>query len=646
MTHSFLRRVWGDQKGYVFTPYKDERWNEPSAISWPTEKEIPNHPARVDSYYCPNVFQEPRRVKGNIGKLRWLYADLDSVDPRSLDLRPTIAIQTSPGRYQGLWELKRLVGSKRFEDLNRRLTYATGSDKGGWHLTKVLRIPDTFNYKYPTRKPVRILWDNEQTFTLSEIEEFVKAVESHDLDPIVSNLVLPAESVQSITRRIKDRMGTRGLTLLTATDTGLARDSEEGRSGILWEIECRLLEAGLEPEEVFVVVRETVWNKFRGRRNADDHLWREVQKAHLHTGTERDEDTSTGLVRLRPRLISYADLLGSKIPEPAWLVDDWWTLGSHGIIAGLPKSYKSLISLDLAISVSSESPFLGQFEVNPKGVGPVIVVQQENSMSLLRDRLWKITSQRGLFSGKVLKGDKNELVVEFPPSIPLLFYNDFGFDMSMPQDRESIEELIRKEGAKLIVFDPLYLMIGGADENNAKEMRPILSWLLRIRNLYNCAVVVVHHWGKGGSDRKGRGAGGIKLLGSTTIYGWLEAALYIEAKNSESGIQIVVEREFRERLSPPPTGFILRMGDIGQPGYEWQASGVVGTDNKLLAILGEAGSDGLGYRNLQSSMGSGQKKIRADLAPLLNDGKIVVRSIGKAKRFYLAERAPDSEQEG
>ena len=644
MSNTFLRRVWGTQKGYVFTPYKTDQWNEPDAIIWPTEEKIQYHKG-ADTYYCPNVFRKPRRVKDNVGNLKWLYSDLDSVDPLTLDLQPSIAIQTSPGRYQGLWELKRSIGPKKFEDLNRRLTYATGSDKGGWHLTKVLRVPGTFNYKYPTPKKVRLLWDNEQTFTVAEIEEFVKGVESHDLDPLVSNLVLPVETSVSIVRRIKEKMGTRGLVLLTATDTSLARDTEEGRSGILWELECRLLEAGLEPEEVFVVIRETVWNKFRGRRNADDHLWREVRKAHLHTGTQRDQDPTTGLVRLRPRVISYADLLGSKISEPAWLIDDWWTLGSHGIIAGLPKSYKSLVSLDMAISIASESPFLGQFDVNPKGVGPVIIVQQENSMSLFRDRLWKMTTQRGLHSGKITKGKGDELVVEFPPSIPLMFYNDFVFDMRMPHDRDSIEELIIKEGAKLIVFDPLYLMIGGADENSAKEMRPILSWLLRIRNLYNCAVVVVHHWGKGSSDRKGRGAGGIKLLGSTTIYGWLEAALYLEAKVSDSGIQIVVEREFRERLSPPPTGFILKMGDIGQSGYEWQSSGVVGTDNKILAIMGEAGSDGLKYQNLQTSMGVGQKKIRSILAPLLNDGSIAVRTIGKQKRFYLAERAPDTEEE-
>ena len=537
--------------------------------------------------------------------------------------------------------MKKGLTPSTHRDLNRRLSYATGADKGGWHLTNVLRVPGTYNYKYPTRKKVEELWDNEITYTVGDIKEFVKGVEVHQIEPSVSGLVVPAETAESITRRVWDGLDARTRQLL----------SEQGeqpvgeRSDRLWELECRLLEKGLDPEEVFVLVRESVWNKFLDRRNADDYLWREVRKAHLHVGTQRTEETEAGLVRLRPRIISYADLLGSKISEPAWLVDDWWTMGSHGIIAGLPKSYKSLISMDLAVSIASESQFLGHFPVNPKGVGPAIIVQQENSLALLRDRLWKITTNRGLHRGEV-KAGKNEIVVEFPPSIPLFFYNDFGFNMSMPEDREMIEELIQKEGAKVIVFDPLYLMIGGADENNAREMRPILSWLLQIRNRYNCAVVVVHHWGKGHVDKKGRGVGGLKLLGSTTIYGWLEAALYLEAKATSSGFEVVVEREFRERLSPPPTGFLLQMGDIGDSSYEWSPSGAVGSHNRIIAMLEEVGTEGIGYRHLQTAMNVGQKKIRAELAPLLTDGSIVVQTVGKQKRFYLAERAPESEQEG
>ncbi len=107
-----------------------------------------------------------------------------------------------------------------------------------------------------------------------------------------------------------------------------------------------------------------------------------------------------------------------------------------------------------------------------------------------------------------------------------------------------------------------------------------------------------------------------------------------------------MEREFRERLSPPPTGFLLQMGDIGDSAYEWSPSGAVGSHNRIIAMLEEVGTEGMGYRHLQTAMDVGQKKIRAELAPLLTDGSIVVQTVGKQKRFYLAERAPDTDQEG
>jgi len=537
-----------------------------------------------------------------------------------------------------MWELRRSLSPEKFKDLNRRITYATGADRGGWHLTKVLRLPGTFNFKYERPQKVRLLWDNGKQYNLKEIQDFVAGVESHEIDPDVKGLIIPAESRESILRGIWSRLDHRTRTLLSAEDTRLAADSPEGRSGVLWELECRLLESGLDPNEVFVVVRSTPWNKFTERGRADDYLWREIRKAHLHVGqrlAEQQGDETSGLLRLRPRLISYTDILTSGISEPGWLVEDWWTLGSHGIIAGLPKSYKSLISMDLAISTASESPFLGHFEVNPKAVGPVLIVQRENSMSLIKDRLWKITKSRGLHHGSVTTG-KTEVVVEFPPALPIYFYTDFGFDMSNPDDREAIEEVIRQEGIVMVQFDPLYLMIGGADENNAKEMRPILSWLLRIRNLYNCAVLVIHHWGKGNIDRKGRGVGGIKLLGSTTIYGWLEAALYLEAKPKEDKtIEVVVEREFRERLSPPPVSFDLTMGDIGSAEYYWTSAKPAGSHNRLIYVLTES-SGPLNYRRLQTGTGWSMKKLRSELAPLIEDGTIIIEQEGKRKLFHLA----------
>jgi len=641
----FLDTVWGEEDGYVFLPYKSSRWVESKAFHWPGDRDkveahIARHQDKNDLYYCPNLFSKPQRHKEHVKNPKWLYADLDSVDPRKIELRPTIAIQSSPGRHQALWRLARPLDPLKHETYNRRLTYATRADKGGWDLTQVLRIPGSRNHKYPGKVKVRLRWGDGDKFTLTKVKGYLDGVEVNLSDiqlPETADLLLPAESAKTIRERVFRSLDQRGRVLLKSTEaTG-------DRSASLWELECRLLEAGLAPEEVFVVVKSTVWNKYDSRRDADIQLWREVQKAHLHVGSAIQTRVANGITRARPRLLSYAELLGSNIREPEWAIEDWWTLGSHGVVAGLPKSYKSLVMFDMAVSLASETPFLGEYQVNPRAMGPVLLVQQENSLPIVRDRLLKISHSRGLQVGETAIENQDTIVFQSPPAIPLLFYNDFGFDMTMPDDQEAIEVVIRQEGVKTVIFDPLYLMIGGADENSAKEMRPILQWLLRIRNLYNCAVVVIHHWGKGTPGRGGRGVGGTRLLGSTTIYGWLEAALYLEANRSEHGVQVVVEREFRERPSPPPIAFDLTIGDIGATEYEWKRTGAVGTTNRLITVIQDAGPGGATLAWIRTEMDWGQKKTRAELDELIEQGLAEERVDGRSKRIYLTGAAiPDA----
>lgn len=646
--------IWSDREGFVFLPFKRKRWVEADAFSWPSdeakiEQHLNDH-SDADLYYTPNLFTQPYRHREHCQNPNWLYADLDTVNPSRVNLRPHVAVQSSPGRFQALWRLARPIGLENHEQYNQRLTYALGADKGGWDLTQVLRIPSTRNYKYPHNVSVRLAWSEPGTITLAKAKRFLDGVEKNleTLSPIVPpDLRLPSESSGDIRLRITKKLDQRLKYLLGAnqvTDVG-----QEGRSGRLWELECRLLELGLTPEEVFVVVKDTVWNKYVDRRDSDLVLWREVQKAHLHVGTiivQELESVNHRFSRPRPRVLSYSDIMGSPGREPDWAIEQWWTLGSHGIVAGLPKSFKSLVVTDMAVSLASESPFLGQFEINPRAVGPVLIVQSENSIAILRDRLFKISHSRGLQAGTASVG-KSTIEFKPPPDLPILFYNDFGFDMTMTPDQESVEEIIRQRGIRTVIFDPLYLMIGGADENNARDIRPVLQWLLRIRNIYNIQVIVVHHWGKTSDVKSGRGTGGIKLLGSTTIYGWLEAGLYLEARRSGESVQIVVEREFRERPPAPPIGFNLSMGDIGHLGYEWSTIGLAGLSNSLMATIEKAGIKGASPAFIRMETGWGQKKTRKELNDLIDQEMIVEEKAGRSSRFYLrSEYTPSQSQVG
>jgi hypothetical protein len=105
-----------------------------------------------------------------------LWADMDGADPRELRLPPTIALESSPGRYVGLWLTDNVVT----EQLNKRLAYSIGADKSGWDLTQVLRMPGTINYKYASRPRVQLLWDNGFKYRVSELENELPQIERRE----------------------------------------------------------------------------------------------------------------------------------------------------------------------------------------------------------------------------------------------------------------------------------------------------------------------------------------------------------------------------------------------------------------------------------------------------------------------------------
>jgi hypothetical protein len=115
-------------------------------------------------YFCPHGFRLRCRKKRYAVMPCLLWSDMDDV--RYRDLRPTIAIESSPGRRVGLWETDRPVT----EQLNERLALYLGDKQGGWDVTQVLRVPRTTNYKYASRPLVRVLWDDGPTYSVLQLD--------------------------------------------------------------------------------------------------------------------------------------------------------------------------------------------------------------------------------------------------------------------------------------------------------------------------------------------------------------------------------------------------------------------------------------------------------------------------------------------
>lgn len=657
----FLTLVWGDREGYVDIPTKVNGWWTPFIFRWPNES-LARRRLRSsiedgeDIYFSPSQFKRNERAEGLAMSTHWLWADLDEQPDLNFpeEMEPTLLWESSPGRFQALWEVEQQLTPSVQVQLNRAMTYTLGADPSGWDTTQVLRVPGTYNHKYEGAPQIRMVEHTEVAYDAKDLWFWLKnLITPEELGLVVSGRTVAstAGSAEGSAPPSFDALPARARRLLNTPEDQVVHGE---RSARLWELECLLAEQGWNDEQIFQAVVDTPWNKWRadGIGSANLALRRDVQKAMAHVerrnGTSRASEateeepseqppTDDGSDSIEPvPWTPYSVFLSQRISTPRWLVEDIWSSSSHGIIGGEPKTNKSTLALALALSVASGKPFLGKYPVLTSG--PALVVQEENAPWVMQDRLRKLASYYGLLPKRVRKsltapeGAISDRVVriDFPPDVPLELLNNYGYDMAHEEDRDMLEEKIDRVRPAIVVLDPLYLMLGGADENQVSHLRPFLKWLLHLRYTYGCAVILVHHWRKARSgDFGGGGNGGgyvvragQRLMGSGAFHGWVESAFYCERMTQESDVVrgdeiIKVEREFRN--VGPRQSLEVRL-HLGEPGNLDDVELVADEfhhlmEDELVELVKEAGEDGITVRALADALGMGKhdamRRVRA-----------------------------------
>src|SRR5262249_22571317 len=76
-----------------------------------------------------------------------------------------------------------------------------------------------------------------------------------------------------------------------------------------------------------------------------------------------------------------------------------------------------------------------------------------------------------------------------------------------------------------VFLDPLYMLLGAVDEiKEPGQLKVILTALTELRNEADCGVIVTHHL----SDKSRSANKATKLMASTYLHAWYEAALFVE----------------------------------------------------------------------------------------------------------------------
>lgn len=536
MIKEFFRRVWGDSTGWAFIAYRRKEQNLITVgYEYPGQLNtligmLISQGKFGDVYFCPHLFKENKRTKTNaVDQIKWLWADKDKGNLSDLEPKPTICWETSLGRYAALWELEEPVDSAELEKANRLLAYKTSSDKGGWDLTQLLRVPGTINFKYDTPYEGKLLWDDGGVFPFSEFESSEEEPMLKEDTTLVSELPSDLPRLDDLVLSLGKKIPQNAWSLLGRKPT-----EDDDWSETLWRLECTLLNAGLTPEETFVLVRHSPWNKYKRDGRPDEHLWAEVVKASREAGKKDllQSDKKLNWLGLN-QLMSFTE-------KPEWLVEGIWMDKNVGWIAGVGKSYKSTISLDLALSIASGSPFLGKFEVlNP---GPVLMIQEEDPAWRVAHRLRAMTKAKGIEAPRFFK-EQGILTMEIPSNrdVPLFASIGGGFTLTDPESIKAVEEAIQQYKPRMVMLDPTFMLMPGVDEFKAGEVTGMLNLLKRWRNEYSCSIALVHHYNKASG-----GKGNSRLYGSMAFYAWSENSLFVDRIPDTNAVTI--ERDIKDAL--------------------------------------------------------------------------------------------------
>lgn len=646
-TLRLLSAIWGKRKGYVFLPYKDgATWHEtPGLHINGAMPDIAFHVDRhADVYFCPVVFSKPKRKKEFAQATNLLWSDLDPIHPSKCRLRPSIAWESSPGRYQAIWFLTTEVSGEEASLLSKRIAYADGADKGGWDLTQVLRVPGTRNYKYESNPQVKLLWAKRNiNYSADEIRAAYPTLGEDGDRPAVSDastwVNVPESEVHAAFNALPHGFQVRVVRKVEGADRSLE----------LQKLARDLLRHGLTPDLVAHLLQMSAYNKFRGRADEHVQLLRQVDSAVRIVGErlaaqplliENPVDITEPLEQMK------VHQWGSFMSVPThlrWLVEDSWVDQSVGFISGRSKSYKTWIALDLALSLVSGEPFLDRFLVNR--TGPVILVQEEDPMPVLQERLRLIGKHKHMLPRVELLRAPDRIRIDFP-EYPLYIINLQGFNLGSVDKVSQVKQLIAEVNPIMVILDPLVVMLGGVDEFRASEVSALLQTIKFWREEYGCSVAVVHHWNKTKSDEGDRG--GQHMYGSFAFHAWLESALHVQpvVEDAEEKIDtVIIEREFKAAPSGRSLKVKFNIDSVEKYEYTPVIEGSTESPLALRCLDLILQNPGISLPELVTMSGNTRPRVSEAVGKLVRSGKLQIQrggGRGKSSRMWPAGEMPEA----
>lgn len=177
-----------------------------------------------------------------------------------------------------------------------------------------------------------------------------------------------------------------------------------------------------------------------------------------------EESVQQSQVNFRNHIFSIDQLMDLKFPEQTWLVKDRIPEGVI-TIAGRPKIGKSLMALDLALSIASGGNFLNR----QCKKGNVLFFA-------LEDHPRRIQSRIKQFDVKTTQD--------------IRFWFDFKYS---PVNLDLLQEVIQDNNINLVVIDTFSKFFPEADQNDHNQMIDALGSISKLTQEMNISLILIDH---------------------------------------------------------------------------------------------------------------------------------------------------------
>lgn len=426
---------------------------------------------------------------------RIVAADIDEAEiPK--DFEPSYYWETSPGKKQGIWIIDNELTAEEYEQIAKAMSIMYDFDSAN-DIVHLYRLPLTKNHKYKQH------FDISEPIGDGKIYRKKKVIEKFKNVKIKKKKKIKKHKIKRINYNINE---------LLEKYNAKARFNKDitDRSEYVFALASQMFENGAKASEVKAVLEASSQDKWSGTE-LDNQIFEIKAKTTvlpkmLPIKRKQSKKNDNDIV------IKKIEDINIDGNESEWLIEDFWEDSSVGMIVAPPKTFKSTLINNFAISVASGNFFCGK-KVKQGGV---MILQGENTLQNERRRLQKIYK------------DAYKLPIYY-------------IETQLTLDNiELVKCAIIDNNIKMLVIDPLYILFGAGDINSQKDVTSKLTKLTRLKKETGVSIMVVHHTKKVDSEHK---INANDIYGSAFFNGWYESMIMLEPVAKERNI--VIHTSFR-----------------------------------------------------------------------------------------------------